>query len=579
MRCVTAAVIIAASIVTTGTAAAQSRDDNWARCKDFRSNPDLSIEACTAIIQSGQETTTENLAVAFNNRGSAYNARARRPRHQDYDRAIKLDPNYAIAFNNRGNAYRRTATTTAPSRTSTRRSGSIPITPMPSTTAAPPTTTSGDYDRAIQDFDQAIRLNPNTPSPTTIAAMPTTAKGEYDRAIQDYDQAIRLDPNYALAFNNRGLAYHDKREYDRAIQDFDQAIRLDPNYAWPSTTAASPTRQGRVRPRHPGLRPGDQLDPNYAEAYNNRGAAYDDKREYDRAIQDYDQAIRLNPNYALAFYNRGIAYATRRLRPRHPDFDQAIRLDPKYALRLLRPRHRLRHKREYDRAIHDSTRRSSSIPITRSPFTSAASPMRQARQRPRHRGFRPGHQLDPNNTEAFYNRGTRLQRKGDVDHAIADFNQAISSIRRYADAFPAAAAPTARSTITSTRSPTSIRPSRFNPNYALAFNNRCFARAVVNRFPEALADCNEALRLRPGDGEALGSRGLAYLKLKKADLAVADFDAKLQAAPKDAYALYGRGMAKRLKGDEIGANADIAAAKQISPAIAERFDRYGVPAP
>ena len=33
-------------------------------------------------------------------------------------------------------------------------------------------------------------------------------KGDYDRAIQDYDQAIRLKPDYAIAFNNRGDAYH-----------------------------------------------------------------------------------------------------------------------------------------------------------------------------------------------------------------------------------------------------------------------------------------------------------------------------------------------------------------------------------
>src|ERR1035437_1733085 len=35
-------------------------------------------------------------------------------------------------------------------------------------------------------------------------------RGEYDRAIQDFEQAIALNPKYALAFNNRCAAYHDK---------------------------------------------------------------------------------------------------------------------------------------------------------------------------------------------------------------------------------------------------------------------------------------------------------------------------------------------------------------------------------
>src|SRR5256714_6702428 len=58
-----------------------------------------------------------------------------------------------------------------------------------------------------------------------------TAKGEYDRAVQDYDQSIKLNPNYARGFNNRGVAYQKKGEYDRAIEDFDASIKLDPDYA------------------------------------------------------------------------------------------------------------------------------------------------------------------------------------------------------------------------------------------------------------------------------------------------------------------------------------------------------------
>jgi tetratricopeptide (TPR) repeat protein len=38
-----------------------------------------------------------------------------------------------------------------------------------------------------------------------------------------------------------------------------------------------------------------------------RGIAYAGKGQYIRAIQDYDEAIRLDPKYAEAFYNRGIA--------------------------------------------------------------------------------------------------------------------------------------------------------------------------------------------------------------------------------------------------------------------------------
>jgi Flp pilus assembly protein TadD len=61
-----------------------------------------------------------------------------------------------------------------------------------------------------------------------------------------------------------------------------------------TTTGPSRTTTGRSK-----------LKPDYAKAFNNRGNACVLKGEYDRAIKDYDQAIKLKPDYADAFSNRG----------------------------------------------------------------------------------------------------------------------------------------------------------------------------------------------------------------------------------------------------------------------------------
>jgi tetratricopeptide (TPR) repeat protein len=47
---------------------------------------------------------------------------------------------------------------------------------------------------------------------------------------------------------------------------------------------------------------------NDAVAYFNRGVAYYFKRQYDRAIENYNKAIQLNPNLAEAYVTRGVAY-------------------------------------------------------------------------------------------------------------------------------------------------------------------------------------------------------------------------------------------------------------------------------
>jgi tetratricopeptide (TPR) repeat protein len=53
---------------------------------------------------------------------------------------------------------------------------------------------------------------------------------------------------------------------------------------------------------------------NLAAAYNNRGIAYGEKGEYDRAIADYNRAIQLDPKLAFAYNNRGNAY-NHKIRP------------------------------------------------------------------------------------------------------------------------------------------------------------------------------------------------------------------------------------------------------------------------
>ena len=56
-------------------------------------------------------------------------------------------------------------------------------------------------------------------------------KRESDRALSEYDEAIRLDPSNGMAHCGRGAASTQKGEFDRAIASFDEAIRLDPKIA------------------------------------------------------------------------------------------------------------------------------------------------------------------------------------------------------------------------------------------------------------------------------------------------------------------------------------------------------------
>ena len=58
--------------------------------------------------------------------------------------------------------------------------------------------------------------------------MPRTSSGDYAGAIEDYTQAIELDPKFAEAYFNRGNAKHSSGDYAGAIEDYTKAIELDP---------------------------------------------------------------------------------------------------------------------------------------------------------------------------------------------------------------------------------------------------------------------------------------------------------------------------------------------------------------
>jgi tetratricopeptide (TPR) repeat protein len=84
---------------------------------------------------------------------------------------------------------------------------------------------------------------------------------DWQEKIVFYNKAIEFNPQYAEAYNNRGKAYY----HEMTLSDYNKAIILNHKYAI---------------------------------AYYNRGNLYFDKKEYDKAFQDYDKAIELDPNLA-----------------------------------------------------------------------------------------------------------------------------------------------------------------------------------------------------------------------------------------------------------------------------------------
>lgn len=102
-----------------------------------------------------------------------------------------------------------------------------------------------DDRRIIQGCDAVLLSSAESPQDHAVAffnrGFAHKNRGQYDRAIEDYGQAIRLMPSMGLAFNGRGLAFDRKGLYDRAMLDFAEAIRLmpDSDFAFANRAAAA----------------------------------------------------------------------------------------------------------------------------------------------------------------------------------------------------------------------------------------------------------------------------------------------------------------------------------------------------
>ena len=137
-----------------------------------------------------------------------------------------------------------------------------------------------------------------------------------------------------------------------------------------------------------------------ADDYFGRGNAWCDKNQYDKAIADCSEAIRLEPKFYEAFSLRGYAYALKGNATEHADlwskaiadYTKAIGLNPNGSGTWYNRGYAYSKAGDFDKAIADCTE---------------------------------AIRLDPKDPKSYLWRARAHSAKGDFDLAIADYNEAI----------------------------------------------------------------------------------------------------------------------------------------------------------
>jgi tetratricopeptide (TPR) repeat protein/V8-like Glu-specific endopeptidase len=193
-----------------------------------------------------------------------------------------------------------------------------------------------DFQGALVDIDQAIRLNPNSASSYSRRGAIKLALKRVPEALADYNRAIGLNPRFAMAYNNRGLLKVDHlNDAPGALADYDLAILLNPQFAFAHNNRGL-LKENSLNDAQGALADYNRaitLNSQYAAAYYNRGILKDEKlNDISGSLADHDKAIALNSQLTEAYNSRGLVKTKLQdFQGALADYSKAIELNPQYA--------------------------------------------------------------------------------------------------------------------------------------------------------------------------------------------------------------------------------------------------------
>jgi tetratricopeptide (TPR) repeat protein len=267
-----------------------------------------------------------------------------------------------------------------------------------------------DPDRALVDLAYALHRHPDEARLYVTRALALLKKGEFGLAIADCDQAIQLDHRSAKTYVIRASAWLAQKNYEKCQSDLDAALRLDSvsptaatfNVSYRPTPISADDEPGREKVRDDGAQTG-QRAPISPEDLVTRGNVHLAREEYDDALSDFGEALRLDRDYAPAYAARAEVWARKHYRERElTDITEAIKRAPTSTVYRLARAQSWSAQGRHDAAMDD--------------FNAALG-------------------MEPQNPALWVARGVELRRDLKLAEAIADFTQAIQLDVNYTPAY------------------------------------------------------------------------------------------------------------------------------------------------
>jgi tetratricopeptide (TPR) repeat protein len=162
------------------------------------------------------------------------------------------------------------------------------------------------YDAAIAILDNIISDEPTLQDPYNLRGFALSSNGSGEKALEDFDKAIRINPHYSEAYFNRGNTNRSLLRYPDAIRDFSLAITNNPSMAEAFVNRGNlHALLGDSAAALVDYEKALSLNPRFAVAYFDRGLLKNQKGDHSAALGDFDQAIKFDSHLAKAYFEKG----------------------------------------------------------------------------------------------------------------------------------------------------------------------------------------------------------------------------------------------------------------------------------
>ena len=190
----------------------------------------------------------------------------------------------------------------------------------------------GDTAEARRLFEKAVEMRPDFASAYVNLALIERDEGRTDEALLLLDRAVKADPDYAEAYAQKGVTYRLTGRFDQALEQYEQALSLSENPVYWNGIGITFERLDRLDDAFHAYCRAIELDPSFADAYNNRANVYVKFGKHWQAEDDYKKAVKLDPKFASAYNNLGaLLYDHERYEEALECYRKAFIINPKQA--------------------------------------------------------------------------------------------------------------------------------------------------------------------------------------------------------------------------------------------------------